>query len=190
MLRGCSLHSARPLPQTQQLSLAAAVSPCNVHSFERGAHSHSDLVSGFRLQQSKTPSARASPASTAPEEATRASTASTASSAEAMPQDGRPAQHGRSRSGLLVTKEVLADKLSDSGRVRACPLRSVLHAEPCSTRAPSAASDNVDRCPGTSKLWWHWASSHALCWSAFQVYQDRRQGLRAWRGHAGRIHGV
>ncbi|CAK0785693.1 hypothetical protein CVIRNUC_008904 [Coccomyxa viridis] len=33
-----------------------------------------------------------------------------------MAQNGRPVQHSRSRSGLLVAKEVLDDKLSDSGK--------------------------------------------------------------------------
>ena len=38
-----------------------------------------------------------------------------------MAQNGRPVQHSRSRSGLLVAKEVLDDKLSDSGKVCARP---------------------------------------------------------------------
>ena len=45
----------------------------------------------------------------------------TATSTEAMAQNGRPVQHSRSRSGLLVAKEVLDDKLSDSGKVCARP---------------------------------------------------------------------
>ena len=123
MLRGCSLPSARVLPQTQHSSLEAVVSPCVVHILEQGARCCFSPGSGSRLQHSRhrlVASEVASPASAAPEEVARASTALLASSAEGMAQNGGPVQHSRSRSGLLVAKEVLDDKLSDCGRVCAC----------------------------------------------------------------------
>ena len=55
-----------------------------------------------------------------------------------MTQNGRPVQHSRSRSGLLVAKEVLDDKLSDSGKV--CTRPGMLRMQSCAwCKPPSLA---------------------------------------------------
>ena len=84
-----------------------------------------------------------------------------------MAQNGGPVQHSRSRSGLLVAKEVLDDKLSDCGKVFTRPgmvrMQSCAWCKPPQLGLWLATADQVAvSCGGIRRLALHSARAPSM----------------------------